>query len=169
MLDECGSQINLTTLYGYAPLGQRLYGTVPRNHGKNLTLICALTHQGLIAPLVFEGAIDGLMFEAYVEQVLVPELVAGQIVVLDNLSVHKSVKVRELIEAKGCELLFLPAYSPEMSPIELAFAQLKHYLKRIGARSREALEKVIGDGLELLLPQQALAYFKHCGYPVPAQ
>ncbi len=169
VLDECGTHISLTPLYGWSPRGQRVHGQVPRNRGKNLTLICALTTgQGLAGQtaMTLDGAMDRLAFEAYIEQMLAPQLVSGQTVIMDNLSAHKSAKVRDLLEAKGCKLVFLPAYSPDLSPspIELAFSKLKQYLRRVGARSREALETAIGEALKTITPQDAKAYFKHCGY-----
>ena len=167
VLDECGTHISLTPLYGWAPRGQRVVGRVPRNRGKNLTLICALTSgQGLAGQtaMTLDGAMDRLAFEAYIEQVLAPHLVSGQSVIMDNLSAHKSARVRQLVEAKGCKLVFLPAYSPDLSPIELAFSKLKQYLRRAGARTREALESAIGEALKTITPEDARAYFKHCGY-----
>ena len=167
MLDECGTHISLTPLYGWAPRGQRVHGRVPRNRGKNLTLLCALTSgQGLAGPLAMtlDGAMDRVAFEAYIEQMLAPQLVSGQTVIMDNLSAHKSAKVRQLLEAKGCKLVFLPAYSPDLSPIELAFSKLKQYLRRAKARTREALETAIGEALKTITPADARAYFKHCGY-----
>lgn len=114
--------------------------------------------------MVLDGACDHVAFEAYIEKVLAPHLTQGQIVIMDNLSVHKSAKVIELVEAKGCKVLFLLAYSPDLSPIELAFSKLKQYLRRIGARTREALQTAIGEALELITLADACAYFKHCGY-----
>ena len=140
---------------------------MPRNRGANLTLICALTPDGVdpCAALTLDGATDRIAFEAYIEQTLSPRLVPGQIVIMDNLSAHKGSKVRELIEAKGCTILFLPAYSPDFSPIELAFSKLKAYLRKVEARTREALIEAIGEGLSLITSQDARGYFKHCGYP----
>jgi transposase len=115
--------------------------------------------------MVIEGATDRVAFEAYIEKVLCPYLKDGQTVLMDNLSAHKSLKAKQLIEAKGCKVLFLPSYSPDLSPIELAFSKLKAYLRRIGARNREGLESAIGQGVELITPQDALGYFRHCGYP----
>ncbi len=167
VLDECGTHISLTPLYGWSPRGQRVHGQVPRDRGKNLTLICALTSgQGLAGQtaMTLDGAMDRVAFEAYIEQMLAPQLVSGQTVIMDNLSAHKSAKVRDLLEAKGCKLVFLPAYSPDLSPIEMAFSKLKQYLRREGARTREALESAIGEALKTITPQDAQAYFKHCGY-----
>jgi len=114
--------------------------------------------------MIIEGSVNALAFEAYVEQVLAPSLVAGQIVVLDNLSAHKGARVRQLIEARGCELLFLPAYSPDYSPIEETFSKLKAFLRRVGARTHEALQEAIGQALETVTAADALGWFTHCGY-----
>lgn len=168
VLDECGTNTSLTPTHGWSKRGQRAPGSAPRNRGKNVTLIAALTtSNGLAAQtcMVFEGATDRVAFETYIEKVLSPHLKSGQIVIMDNLSSHKSLKVRQLIEAKGCKVLFLPAYSPDLSPIELAFSKFKAYLRRIGARDRPALEEAIGQCAELITSQDALGYFKHCGYP----
>jgi len=163
-VDECGSNLALTPLYARAPRGKRAYGSVPRNWGKNTTLLVGLTLEGIQAPMILEGAVDTLAFEAYVEQVLAPSLKAGQIVVLDNVRVHKSERVRQAIEAKGCQVLFLPAYSPDLTPIEEAFSKLKTWLRRLGARTREALEAAIAEALEQITAQNAHGWFWHCGY-----
>jgi transposase len=163
-VDECGSTIALTRLYARAPRGQRAYGAVPRNWGKNITLIAGLTLEGVQAPFILEGAIDTLACETYVEQVLAPSLSPGQVVVLDNLSVHKGERVRQVIEARGCQVLFLPAYSPDLTPIEEAFSKLKTWLRRLGARTREALEEAIAQALTQITVQDAHGWFWHCGY-----
>ena len=163
-VDECGSTIALTPLYARAPRGQRAYGAVPRNWGKNTTLIAGLSLAGIQAPFILEGAIDTLAFETYVEQVLAPSLSPGQVVVLDNLSVHKGERVRQMIEARGCQVLFLPAYSPDLTPIEEAFSKLKTWLRRLGARTREALEEAIAQALQQITAQNAHGWFWHAGY-----
>jgi transposase len=163
-VDECGSTIALTPLYARAPRGQRAYGSVPRNWGKNTTLIAGLALTGIQAPFILEGAIDTRVFETYVEQVLVPSLKPGQVVVLDNLSVHKSERARQVIEANGCQVLFLPAYSPDLTPIEEAFSKLKAWLRRLGARTHEALFEAIAQALEYVTVQDAHGWFWHCGY-----
>ena len=168
IVDECGSNVNLTPLYARAPRGQRAIGRIPRNTPPNTTLIAALSLQGIGPSLLVPGATDGLAFETYVEQVLAPSLQAGQIVVLDNLSVHHRARVAELIEARGCELWFLPSYSPDLSPIEAAFAKFKQALRRIGARTVEALYDAISQVLPTISPHDALAFFRACGYPSPA-
>lgn len=163
-IDECGSTIALTALYARAPRGQRAYGVVPRNWGKNTMLIAGLTLEGVQALFILEGAVDTLAFETYVEQVLAPSLRPGQVVVLDNLSVHKGERVRQMIEARGCQVLFLPAYSPDLTPIEEAFSKLKTWLRRLAARTREALEEAIAQALEQITVQDAHGWFWHCGY-----
>jgi len=164
VVDETGSNIGLTPLYGWARKGERAVGSVPRNYGKNTTLLASLSLQGMGAALILEGSIDPLAFEHSIEQVLAPSLQPGQIVVMDNLSSHRSPKVRQAIEDRGCQLLFLPAYSPDLSPIEEAFSKLKAVLRRIGARTREDLIEAIAHALELITPQDALGWFTHCGY-----
>lgn len=166
-LDECGSHIAMTPLYARSPRGTRAVGTVPRNYGANMTLIASLSLQGMGEALILDGATDAAAFEIYVEQVLAPRLSAGQIVILDNLSSHQGVRVRQAIEARGCRLLFLPAYSPDLSPIEEAFSKLKTLLRRVGARTREALQEAIAQALTLITAQDALGWFTHCGYPLP--
>jgi transposase len=163
-VDECGSTIALTPRYARAPRGQRAYGSAPRNWGKNTTLIAGLTLSGIQAPFILEGAVDTLAFETYAEQVLAPSLRPGQVVVLDNLSVHKGERVCQVIEAQGCQVLFLPAYSPDFAPIEEAFSKLKAWLRRLEARTREALEEAIAQALEQITAQDAHGWFWHGGY-----
>ncbi len=138
---------------------------MPRNRGKNTTLIASLSVEGVGASMIIEGAANGVAFEAYVEQVLVPSLVKGQIVVMDNLRVHKSARVRQLIEEQGCQLLFLPAYSPDFSPIEETFSKVKAFLRRTKARTQEALQEALTQALLTVTSQDAQGWFKHCGYP----
>jgi transposase len=145
-VDECGAHIALTPLYARAPRGKRAYGSVPCNRGQNTTLIAGLSLSGMQAPFILEGAVDTLTFEAYVEQVLAPSLSPGQIVVLDNLSAHTGERVRQAIEAKGCQVLWLPTYSPDLTPVEEAFSKLKAFLRRVGARTHERLEEAEGRG-----------------------
>ena len=156
--------INLTPRYARAPKGERAYGSAPRNTKKNTTLIASMTTAGMGAAMLLEGATDSAAFETYIEQMLAPTLPAGKIVVLDNLSAHKRPRVQTLIEARGCELWFLPAYSPDLSPIEEAFSKLKTVLRRAAARTREALHAAIGDALDQITALNAHGYFTHCGY-----
>jgi transposase len=163
-VDECGSNIALTPLYARAPKGQRASDRVPRNRGKNTTLIASLSLEGIGASMIIEGAANGAAFEAYVEHILVPSLQEGQMVVMDNLRVHKTARVRQLIEEKGCQLRFLPAYSPDFSPIEEAFSKLKTVLRRSKARTRETLEEAIVQALLTVTSQDAYGWFEHGGY-----
>jgi transposase len=168
-VDETGAHIAMTPLYAYAPRGQRAYGKVPRNPGANTTLIASLSRQGMGEALILEGAADTLAFELYIEQILAPSLRPGQIVIMDNLSIHQSAQVRQAIQAKGCQLLFLPAYSPDLSPIEEAFSKLKTYLRRLGVRTHEALFEAIAQALLMVTAADARGWFTHCGYPTPIQ
>ena len=169
VVDECGSNIALTPLYGRAPKGQRATESVPRNRGKNTTLIASLTLQGIGPSMIIEGAANSAAFEASVEHILVPSLQQGQIVVMDNLRVHKTARVRQLIEEKGCQLWFLPADSPDFSPIEEAFSKLKTGLRRSKARTREALQETIAQELLTVTSEDAYGWFEHCGYVCPQQ
>jgi transposase len=166
-VDETGSHIAMTPLYAYAPRGQRAVGKVPRNYGATMTLIASLSMQGMGEAFLLDGAADAAAFEVYIEQLLAPSLHAGQVVILDNLSIHQGPRVRQAIEARGCRLVFLPAYSPDFSPIEEAFSKLKTCLRRVGARTREALQEAMAAALNLITAQDALGWFTHCGYPVP--
>lgn len=167
IIDECGSNLNLTPRYARAPRGQRAFGAVPRNTPPNTTVIASLTLQGIGPSVLMPGATDGLAFEAYIERVLAPALRPGQVVILDNLSVHRSARVEQLIRARGCELWFLPSYSPDLSPIEQAFAKFKQALRRAAARTLDALYEAIGQALPAISPQDALGFFLACGYPPP--
>ena len=164
IVDETGSNIGLTPIYAYAPRGKRAEGKVPRNTGKNTTLLASLSLQGMGAAFILEGSCDALAFELYVQQILAPSLKPGQIVVMDNLSSHTGPKVRQAIEAQGCQLRYLPAYSPDLAPIEQAFSKLKTFLRRIGPRTRDDLWQALADALLIITPQDALGYFTHCGY-----
>lgn len=157
----------MTPLYAYAPGGQRAIGKVPRNYGAMMTLIASLSTQGMGEAFILNGAADGTAFEIYVEQLLAPSLRSGQIVILDNLSIHQGPRVKQAIEARGCHLLFLPAYSPDFSPIEEAFSKVKTFLRRQSARTREALQEAIAQALLLVTAQDALGWFAHCGYSPP--
>jgi transposase len=165
-VDESGVNLALTRLYGRAPTGERAVGSAPRNYGANVTLLGALGVTGLAALMTVEGATDGAVFRAFVEQVLCPTLAAGDIVVMDNLSVHKVAGIREAIEGCGAQLLYLPPYSPDLSPIEQCWSKLKTILRGVGARTREALETAITEAMERITGSDAIAWFAHCGYLV---
>jgi len=164
VIDECGSNIGLTPLYARAPKGTRAYGSVPRNRGKNTTLIAALGWSGMGESMIIEGSTNAAAFELYVEEILAPSLTEGQVVIMDNLAAHKGKKVEQLIEAKGCQLLFLPGYSPDFSPIEETFSKLKAHLRRAGARTREALQEALCQALLTVTTQDAQGWFRHCGF-----
>jgi len=163
-VDECGSHLALTPLYAWAPKGQRAVGSVPKNRGQNTTILGALNVCGLEAAMTLEGAADASAFEVFGEHYLLPTLQPGQMVVMDNLSIHKGHKVRALIESARCELVFLPTYSPDLNPIEHAWSKLKQFLRVAGARTRETLEAAVGAGLDLITAQDTQHWFDHCGY-----
>jgi transposase len=154
----------MVRLYGRAPRGQRLVDAVPHGHWKISTFIGALRSDSMIAPCVVDGAVDGDMFLAYTEQVLVPELKAGDIVVTDNLPAHKVAGVEAAIEAVGARLLYLPPYSPDLNPIEMAFAKLKSLLRSMALRSMEELWKALGPLSYAFSAAECANYFKHDGY-----
>ena len=166
-LDETAATIAMTPRYARAPRGERVRGAVPRNHGENTTLIAALTADGTGPTLALDGAADGPAFLAYLRECLLPTLRPGQVVVMDNLSVHKGDKVRAVIAGAGCTPLYLPAYSPDLNPIELAFAKLKEALRRAGARTKEALLDALASALDAITAQDARGWFAACGFPLP--
>jgi len=164
-VDECGTHTSMTRLKARAPRGERAYGRVPRNRGKNTTLIACMGPEGMGPSMAVVGSTTKAVFEAYVEEVLAPALRPGQVVVVDNLGAHRGERVRELLEARGCSLLFLPPYSP----IEEAFSKMKALLRKAQARTRGALLEAIGRALESVSAKDARGYFGHCGYPLGAQ
>jgi len=153
----------MTRGYARACGGQRVAEGAPQGHWKILTILSALSLRGLLATMTIEEATDGNIFLAYVEQVLCPALHPGDVVVMDNLSAHKVSGVRELIQAAGAELLYLPPYSPDLNPIELAWAKLKQFLRTLKARTAEALEQAVTQALPCITPDNAHAWFRHCG------
>lgn len=163
-MDECGSNVGLAPLRARAPKGERAFGKAPRNRGKNTTLLASMSAGGMGPSLAVEGGTTKAVFEAYVSRVLAPLLSPGQVVVMDNLSAHKGDRVRELVEERGCEVLFLPSYSPDFSPIEEAFSKLKALLRRAQARTKEALVEAIGRALDAITSEDAKGWFAHCGY-----
>ena len=163
-VDEMGSNTSLHELYAYAPRGERAYCSVARNRGKNTTLLSSMSLCGMGPSMVVEGGANGAAFEGYLREMLVPVLGEGDVVVMDNLSVHKSERVREIIEEAGAEVLYLPPYSPDFNPIEEAFSKLKNLLRKAGARVREALVEAIGEALSEVTGEDARAFFEHCGY-----
>lgn len=163
-LDERDTNTAMTQRYARAPRGERANGGTPRNHGPNTTMLACLTRAGMGPAMLVEGATTTEVFTAYVERVLVPWLRPGQIVILDNLSAHTGSPVRTLLEAAGCQVRFLPAYSPDFSPIEWAFSKLKIALRAAMARTRDALERAIAIGLEHITAADADGWFYGCGY-----
>jgi len=164
-VDESGFHTSMTRLRARAPRGQRAYGKVPRNRGKNQSLIASITLEGGMGEsVVIEGTTDAEVFEAYVERFLAPTLEEGRVVVLDGLGAHRTGKVRELIEATGAELVFLPSYSPDLNPIEEAFSKMKGIARKVGARTREALEEAIAVALSTVTSEDSAGWFKHAGY-----
>ena len=164
-IDETWASTAMARTHGRAPRGQRLRMGVPFGHWKTTTFVAGLTARGLVAPWVLDGAINRDTFEAYVAQVLVPDLRAGDIVVMDNLSSHKGPKVRQLIEAAGASLVYLPPYSPDLNPIEMAFAKLKALLRKAQKRSIPDLWTTIGNLLDRFTPAECRNYFHAAGYP----
>lgn len=163
-IDETWATTNMTRRYGRAPRGQRLVAPVPHGHWKTSTFVAGLRTSGLTAPLVVDGAMNGDIFRAYVEQVLAPTLAPGDVVVVDNLGSHKVAGVREAIEARGANLVYLPPYSPDLNPIEQAFAKLKALLRKIAARTVAALWDALGDILKRFTPQECANYLANAGY-----
>ena len=165
--DEPRTQTAMTRARGRAPRGARVRGAVPRTHGPNVSCLAALTPTGIWAPRVIEGAIDGQVFVPWLQQWLLPRLVPGTTIVLDNLSVHHNPAGRIAIEAAGCQVCYLPAYSPDFNPIELVFAQLKTYRRGVTARTLAPLIRAIGDGLATVTTSDIAGYYRHCGFPLP--
>ena len=163
-VDEMGTNVSLSPLYAWSPKGERAYGSAPRNWGKNVTLLASITREGSGECLAVEGSTTREVFEAYLERVVVPTLGDGQIVVMDNLSAHKGGRVKEIIEGRGCELLYLPPYSPDFNPIEQAFSKVKGLLRRAEARVRESLIEAMGAALCAVSARDARGFFGHCGY-----
>ena len=163
-VDETWATTNMTPTRARAPCGQRAVGSAPRSARRTSTFVCALRADGLTAPVVLDGAINGAAFVAWVGQALAPTLRPGDVVVLDNLGSHKVRGVRSAIEARGARLRYLPAYSPDLNPIEQVFAKLKALLRKAAARSREALECAIGELLGRFSSAECARYIRHCGY-----
>ncbi len=163
-IDETWAKTNMTRLRGRSPVGERLIAKVPHGHWKTTTLVAALDHTGMRCSMTIDGAVNAEAFGAFVEQVLVPTLLGGEVIVMDNLSSHKVKAVRERIEAAGASLLYLPPYSPDLNPIELAFSKLKQLLRSAGHRTIDALWQDVQRMLECITPSDASHFMKHCGY-----
>lgn len=163
-IDESGSHIAMTREYARAPRGERVQGWVPRNRGRVLTMLGAMDCRGLRTLMTIEGATTAEVFEAFVEHFLVPELKPGDVVVLDNVGAHKPMGIRHRIEAAGASVLFLPPYSPDLNPIELCWSKFKGLLQHAEARTRDELDKAIAEAMTAITPQDAMGWFRHCGY-----
>jgi len=163
-VDEMGTHTSLAPFYGYSPRGQRAFFKVPRNRGTNTTLLASMSLEGMGPSMTVEGSTNKEVFEVYVEHFLAPTLKEGQVVVMDNLSAHKGERARKLIEERGCQLLYLPPYSPDLNPIEEAFSKVKRLLRVIGARTEEALVEAIGKALDAVSVKDAKGFFTYCGY-----
>lgn len=163
-IDETWAKTNMTRTHGRAPRGQRLVAKAPHGRWRTLTFLAALRHDRVAAPCVIEGPINGDIFRAYVEQVLVPSLKPGDIVIIDNLGSHKGKAVRAAIRAAGAKLFFLPPYSPDLNPIEQLFAKLKTLLRKAAERTVEATWRRIGELLKAFSPQECANYFRAAGY-----
>ena len=163
-IDETWTKTNMAPLRGWSRRGKRLVEKVPHGHWRTLTFLAALRHDGITAPCVLDGPINGCGFRAYVEQILMPTLKPGDIVIMDNLGSHKSQEVRRLIRAAGARLFFLPPYSPDLNPIEQVFAKLKALLRRMRPRTIEANWRGIRKLLPRFMPQECANYFRNAGY-----
>jgi len=168
-VDEMGANTSLSVLWAWSRRGERAYCSVPRNRGENTTLLASMSMEGMGPSLAVQGTTTATVFETYVEKVLAPSLRPGQLVVMDNLSTHKRARVRQLVEERGCELSYLPPYSPDLNPIEHAFSKMKGILRKAEARSREALIEAMGRALEAITPQDTRGFFEHCGYRLLVQ
>ena len=166
-VDEMGTNISLAPLYAWAPKSQRAYSKVPRNRGPNTTLLASMTIEGMGPCVAVTGNTTRKVFEAYIEQVLAPTLRPEQVVMMDNLIAHKGERIRELIVERGCELIYLPPYSPDFNPIEEAFSKIKNTLCRIEARSREALVRALSEAISAVTSRDARGFLEHSGYGTP--
>lgn len=165
-LDESGSNIAMTRLYGRAARGERVVEAVPQNYGSNITMLCAISLSGVSAPRTVSGAVDAIVFKTYVEQVLSPTLSVGDVVVMDNLPAHKVSGIKELIEGAGANLIYWPPYSPDLNPIEKCWSKIKTALRAAKARTRGALEMALKAALLTITMEDAAGWFECCGYPV---
>jgi transposase len=168
-VDESGTHISMDRLRSRAPKGDRAYGRAPKNRSKNMTLIASISLHGMGESRCVERATHARAFELYVEHFLAPTLREGQVVVMDNLGAYRPKRIRELIEARGAELVFVPSYSPDLNPIEQAFSKIKNILRKLGARTHEALLEAMEEALSEVTPADAAGWFGHCGYQVEVQ
>jgi transposase len=164
-VDECGTHTSLARRRARAARGQRAPGAVPRNRGPVTTLLAGVSLGGMSPAMTVEGGTDTAVFATYLEHFLLPALAPGQVVVVDNVGAHQPDRIRALVTAAGCDLVFLPAYSPDLSPIEEAFSKLKALVKAAAARTRAALDQAIAAALNAITPADAAGWFAHAGYP----
>jgi transposase len=165
-VDASGVNLAMTRLYGRAPAGERVVGSVPQNYGPHVTMLGALGVQGLQAVMTIDGATDAAVFRTYVKKVLGPTLTPGDMVVMDNLQAHKAVGVQQAIGRRGARLLSLPPYSPDLSPIEPCWSKVKTALRKVKARTRTVLDAAIAEAMVTVSHTDAWGWFKHCGYPL---
>lgn len=165
-LDEAGATTVLTRLYARALGGARTTEAVPRNYAQSTSMIATLSVEGVAAPMLIEGSVDTLVFNAYCEQVLQPTLKSGDVIVLDNLTAHRASRIEEIAAHCKAEVLWLPPYSPDYSPIELMWSKVKGYLRKVKARTQIELEKAIAEALKNITVNDCLNWFRHCGYQV---
>lgn len=165
-LDESGSNIAMTRLFGRAAPGERICAGTPQNYGENISMLACLAVSGVSAPMTIEGSVDSLAFLEYVTEVLAPTLSKDDMVVMDNLSAHKVKGVREAVEGRGAKLIYLPPYSPDLNPIEKCWSKIKTYLRAAKARTREALEAALKAALLTITAEDAAGWFESCGYRV---
>jgi transposase len=165
-LDESGVTTDMTRRYGWGPRSERVREAVPAGHWRTLTILAALTTEGVMASMSIESPTDGDVFLAFVEQVLAPRLGPGHLVILDHLGAHKVDGVRSLIESRGASVLYLPPYSPDFNPIEQAWSKLKQLLRGVKARFLEQLDPALTQALVAITPGDARAFFQHCGYGI---
>jgi transposase len=163
-IDETGLNTKLARHYGRCPLGQRCLSAIPHGHWQSSTFIAALRHDSIDAPFLIEGPVDAEVFTAYLEQVLCPQLRAGDTLILDNLSTHKIQNVSRLLSAQGVGVRYLPPYSPDLNPIELAFAKLKAHLRQAAARTLDELYSALAASLNSFSPTHCQAFFRHAHY-----
>jgi transposase len=166
-VDEVGANTAMARRHGRAPRGERVIGRIPQGHWKAVTLTAAMRLDGVAGCLAFDGATNAATFEAYVERCLVPTLRPGDIVVMDNLGAHKGDEVGRLIGSVGAEVRYLPAYSPDLNPIEKMFSKLKTYLRKVARRTVDGLYEAMGDGLRTVIGQDIVGWFRSCGYSTP--
>jgi transposase len=164
-VDECGTHTSMTRRRARAVRGERARGAVPRNRGPVTTLLAGVSLAGMAPAMTVEGGTDTAVFATYLERVLLPTLIPGQLVVVDNVGAHKPDRIRELVTAAGCGLVFLPAYSPDLSPIEEAFSKIKALVKAAAARTRAALDAAIAAALNAVTAADVVGWFSHAGYP----